>query len=65
MATIFQVSDSTEQYFKAQRSLSLSNGDKEFEDRTTHSDELVSDVIDSYYRVVVLPMLSKVEVSEK
>ncbi len=65
MATTFQISEQTEQYFQAQSSLVLSNGDKEFKDRTDHSPELVSDVIDSYYRVVVLPMFESVQVGAK
>lgn len=65
MTTFFKVSSDTEQYFNAQRSLVLSNGDQEFKDKTNHSDDLVLDVIDSYYNVVVLPMFSKIDMIGK
>jgi hypothetical protein len=54
-------SEETEKYFLAQRSLILSNGDTEFQDKTDHDPDLVGDLIETYSQVVIAPMLARVE----
>lgn len=53
------LSDDTEEYFRACRSLVVSNEDVEFKDTTDHSSELVLAVIQSYENVFLKPMLAR------
>ena len=63
MTTETNLSQETELYFQARRSLILSNGDKEFKDKAAHSDQLVLDVIDSFSSVFIEPMLARAQES--
>lgn len=51
----------TQEYFRACRSLVVSNEDCEFKDTDNHSGELVLAVIKSYESVFLKPMLSHIQ----